>query len=136
MKAEEDLQEFYQLEEEYWKQKFGMRWFTDGRKRKLQLNEIIDDPGVLFKESNDIGEAAVEVFEQQFKEITFNYDYTMIDCIPKLITTEQQENMNRTPMEKEVRGAVFSLNSDSPCGPYGYSGIFFNVVGKLSRRIF
>ncbi|KAK6803878.1 hypothetical protein RDI58_001662 [Solanum bulbocastanum] len=124
-----------------------MRWFTDGdrntkffhsyvkgRKRKLQLNEIIDGQVVLYKESKDIGEVIAKVFEQQFKEKTFNYDYTMIDCIHKLITAEQQENMNKTSMEEDVREMVFSLNSDNICELDSYSGNFFQSHWKIIKE--
>lgn len=107
MKAEEDLRKFYQVEEEFWKQRSGMKWFIDGdrntkffhsyvkgRRRRLQLNEILDEQSVLLKDKKDIGEAAVKVFEQQFKESNFNADYAMIDCIPKLITVEQQQRID------------------------------------------
>ncbi|KAH0672621.1 hypothetical protein KY284_023708 [Solanum tuberosum] len=149
MKAEKDLRKFYQVEEELWKQKSGMKWFIDGdrntkffhsyvkgRRRRLQLNEILDEQGVLLKDKKDIGEAAVKVFEQQFKESNFNADYAMIDCIPKLITVEQQQRMDRTPMEEEVREAVFSLNSDNACGPDGFSGKNFQSCWEIIKEDF
>lgn len=62
-----------------------MRWFNDGdrntkfshsyvkgRRRRLQLNEIVDDQGVLLKNTTNIEETVVKVFEKQFKENTFS----------------------------------------------------------------
>lgn len=59
MKVEEELHKFYHIEEDYWKQKSGMKWFNDddrntkefhsyvkGRRRRLHINEIEDSQGL------------------------------------------------------------------------------------------
>ncbi|XP_049359160.1 uncharacterized protein LOC125823817 [Solanum verrucosum] len=78
-KAEEELQKFYQLEEDFWKQKSGMKWFNDddrntkffhsyvkGRRRRLIINEIEDENEAILREDKSIGEEAMKVFEDQF----------------------------------------------------------------------
>lgn len=58
-----------------------MRWFNDGdrntkffhayvkgRRRRLQLNDILNDQGDVLKDTKSIGEAAEKVFDNQFRE--------------------------------------------------------------------
>lgn len=67
-KVEADLKRFLKLEEEFWKQKAGMKWFihgdrntkffhsyVQGRRRKLHLHEISDDNGHLLNTQTAIG---------------------------------------------------------------------------------
>lgn len=104
------------------------------RRSRLQPTDIMSDQSILLKDSKSIGEAAEKVFHNQFKESLFNEDFTMLECIPRLIKEEQQEAMNRTPGEQEVRDAVFSLNSDSACGPDGFSGKNFQSCWEIIKN--
>ncbi|KAG5630392.1 hypothetical protein H5410_002109 [Solanum commersonii] len=83
-KAEADLKKFLHLEEEYWKQKAGMRWFRDGgRKRKLNIAKIKNSHGDLITSTKSIREEAVTVFKDQFMETNFTNNYDMLEAIPK-----------------------------------------------------
>ncbi|KAK6784876.1 hypothetical protein RDI58_018331 [Solanum bulbocastanum] len=146
VQAEEELQ-YYKLEEEYWTQKSGMKWFNDrdrstnffhsyvkGRRRRLHINEMENGHGVLLKDPTSIGEEAVKVFEKQFSQDIVYDDQKMLDCIAKLITEEQKESMDRTPTEEEIKEAVFSSNSESACGPDGFSGKFFQDCWEIIKK--
>ncbi|KAH0769992.1 hypothetical protein KY290_013973 [Solanum tuberosum] len=146
-KAEEELQKFYQLEEDFWKQKSGMKWFNDGdrntkffhsyvkgRRRRLLINEIEDENRAILREDKSIGEEAVKVFEDQFAAGAVSDDQAMLNCIPHIITEEQKEKMDRTPEEEEVRDAIFSLNSESASGLDGFSGKFFQACWEIIKE--
>ncbi|XP_060200489.1 uncharacterized protein LOC132628743 [Lycium barbarum] len=117
--AQAELTRFLHLEEEYWKQKAGMKWFNDGdrntkffhpymkgRRNKLTLKRIQDPSGG---------------------------DYALLKNLPKLITEEQQKNMEELPSESEVKEAVFSLNGDSASGPDGFTGQFYQKCWEVIK---
>lgn len=98
-KSEEVLRKYYEIEEEYWKEKAGMQWFKEGErntkffhayvngKRKIMfISEIQTAQREIIHTTQNIGEKAVRVSQEQFKEEQRVDDYSMIDVIPKLIT--------------------------------------------------
>uniref|UniRef100_A0A0V0IRY6 Putative ovule protein n=1 Tax=Solanum chacoense TaxID=4108 RepID=A0A0V0IRY6_SOLCH len=55
----------------------------------------------------------------------------MIQCIPRIITKEQNQEMKRVPTKEEVKHVVFELNGDSASGQDGYSGKFFQSCWEI-----
>ncbi|XP_060216645.1 uncharacterized protein LOC132644105 [Lycium barbarum] len=144
--AQAELTRFLHLEEEYWKQKAGMKWFNDGdrntkffhsyvrgRRNKLTLKRIQDPSGTWLGNEVDIGSEAIRFFEAQFSEQNSGRDYALLKNIPKLITEEQQKNMQELPSESEVKEAVFSLNGDSASGPDGLIGQFYQKCWEVIK---
>lgn len=50
---------------------------------------------------------------------------TVLDCIPQLVTSEDNANLLRPVTLEEVKEAVFLLNGDSCPGPDGFTWKFF-----------
>lgn len=48
--------------------------------------------------------------------------------IPKIITSEQNEEMGKMPMEEEIKEVVFNINADSASGLDGFTGMFFSKL--------
>ncbi|KAH0679808.1 hypothetical protein KY284_020893 [Solanum tuberosum] len=78
-KDEAKLKKYLNIQEEFWRQKAGMRWFKDGdrntkfyhtyvkgRRKKLHIGEIQSNHGDVFKTNDQIGEATVDFFGDQF----------------------------------------------------------------------
>ncbi|XP_015168062.1 uncharacterized protein [Solanum tuberosum] len=137
-KAEADLKRYRHIEEEYWRQKAGMKWYTDGdkntkffhayvkgKRRKLHIKEIHTRQGDIISRSHNIVEEAVNVFKEQFMENQEWNNVELLQCIPKLVTDGDNEEMETMPTKEEVKHVVFSLNGDSASGPDGFSGQFF-----------
>jgi len=137
-RVEADLKRYMHIEEEYWKQKAGMRWFQEGdkntkffhafvngRRRKMHISVIKTRQGDTITTTQNIGEEAVNVFKDQFRETNVPTDFSMLDHIPKMISEEQNEEMGRLPAEEEIKEVVFALNGDSASGPDFFSGQFF-----------
>ncbi|KAG5620134.1 hypothetical protein H5410_005352 [Solanum commersonii] len=144
-KAKADLERYINIEEEYWKQKDGMRWFQNGdrntkffhayvqgRRRKLHISAIQTMQGDLISSTENIG--AVNVFREQFTKKNEPTDYAMLENIPNIISNEQNEEMERLPTEDEVKNVVFALNGDSASGPDGYSGQFFQSCWEIVKQ--
>ena len=60
--------------------------------------------------------------------------WDILDVISKIISHEQNEELVRVPSLKEIREAVFAMDSESAIGPNGFTRRFFtfawDVVGK------
>ncbi|KAK6788076.1 hypothetical protein RDI58_016601 [Solanum bulbocastanum] len=98
-RTEAELKKYLKIEEEYWKQKAGMRRFVDGdknikffhsyvkgRRKKLHLSQITNEIGE-FQTNHQMGEAAVAFFSAQFKEEGNNQDWAMLNHIPRTSTS-------------------------------------------------
>jgi len=61
------------------------------------LSEICNEHGEVVQTNQQIGEAAVQFFYEQFKAEETSQDYTMLRHIPKLITDAENEKMIKLP---------------------------------------
>lgn len=61
---------------------------------------------MVLEKSQDIGEEAVKVFQEQFTENARTGDYHMLNHIPRLITEEENDHMTRVPESAEVSSCV------------------------------
>lgn len=91
----------------------------------MQLAEIEAVQGEILNTNRSIGEAAIQLFNNQFQEDTFNQDFSTLECILKLITKEETVCMISLPKKDEVKQAIFELNDNSVVGPDDFSGLFF-----------
>lgn len=60
--------------------------FVRGRRKRLHINEIENNQGIVLKDTVSIGEEVVKVLEAQFKDMNANEDFSMLNYIPMLIT--------------------------------------------------
>lgn len=93
-----------------------MQWFKDGdrnskffhayvkgRRKKLLIQKIENKQGVTLDKSQEIGEEAVRVFQEQFRENGGPDDYHMLGHIPRLITEEENNYMTEVPSSDEIK---------------------------------
>ncbi|GAA0166986.1 hypothetical protein LIER_22020 [Lithospermum erythrorhizon] len=78
-----------------------------------------------------IEESGVKNFRALFMEDTVADDEEMLDCIPSLVTNEDNDRVMVEPDMEELRQIVFSLNKDSLGGPNGFNGHFFDNFWSL-----
>uniref|UniRef100_M1AL69 RNA-directed DNA polymerase (Reverse transcriptase); Ribonuclease H n=1 Tax=Solanum tuberosum TaxID=4113 RepID=M1AL69_SOLTU len=137
-KVEAELKKYLRLEEEFWRQKAGMKWFTEGdmntkffhsyvkgRRKRLHIAKIVTEQGITLTSNDQIGQAALEFFGEQFRENDYVDDYAMLDHIPRCITEEENDAMCSLPTNEEVKKVVFELEGSSACGPDGFTGHFY-----------
>lgn len=112
-KENSKLKWYRKVEEDLWKQKAGMRWFKQGtsnikffhsymkvRRRKLNILDIKTGQGDIINSSQNIGEEVVNVFREKYRENHEATDYTMIQCIPRIITDDKNKEMERVLTKK------------------------------------
>lgn len=59
--------------------------YARGRWKRLHLHEIENDQGFMLKDTINIEEEAVKVFEAQFKKSNTSEDFSMWNCIPTIV---------------------------------------------------
>ncbi|WMV49304.1 hypothetical protein MTR67_042689 [Solanum verrucosum] len=146
-KAEAELKKYRHIEEEFWRQMAGMKWFKEGdrntkffyayvkgKMRKLQVVDILTDQRDRISTTQNIGEEAVDVFREKFRDNQETTNYDMLEYISTLINEEQNADMGRMPTEDEVKMVVFTLKGESTSGSDGFSRKFFqscwDIVGN------
>ncbi|XP_049390321.1 uncharacterized protein LOC125854782 [Solanum stenotomum] len=151
-KAEAKLIRFLNLEEKFWKQKSGLRWFKDGdrntkffhsyvkdRKRRMNIKEIHTDQRDIISGTQNIVKEAVKVFKGQFNEVRGDRDYSMLENIPSLITQEDNDSISKPPTENAVKIVVNALNGNNTSGPDSFSRLLFqtcwDILGKDITRM-
>ena len=62
----------------------------------------------------------------------------MLEFIPKLVTMENNKNLNRPITLEEVQTVVFSMSPDKSPGPDGFQAFFFqkcwDILGEALWR--
>ncbi|XP_019242662.1 PREDICTED: uncharacterized protein LOC109222805, partial [Nicotiana attenuata] len=113
-KVQAELNKVLALEEKYWKQKAGMAWFKEGdrntkffhaqvrsRRKKLQISRIQNRQGAWVEEDEEIAAEAIEFFKDQFTESSVPSSFDIINQVPSLIDTEQNEELIKQPTLEE-----------------------------------
>ncbi|WMV54211.1 hypothetical protein MTR67_047596 [Solanum verrucosum] len=122
------------------KQKTRINWFKDGdynskyfhsvlrdRRKRLLIHRIKDHRENWIEGDNMIARAAIRHYKNLFNMGQPNLDSGTLDCIPKLITEEDNDMLHRAPVEDEIKNVVFSMRADRSVGPDG-----FNVVVRVN----
>lgn len=75
---------------------------------------------------DNIVEEAIKFFKQQFSKEDTVKDSKIMECIPKLITEEDNINLIAPTSLDELKDIVFSMSTQSAPGPNGISGKFYH----------
>ncbi|GAA0168908.1 reverse transcriptase [Lithospermum erythrorhizon] len=131
------------IEEDFLSQQSGIKWLAEGdkntgfyhnyiRKRRKQSAVLgILEEGAWLTDSEEIAASGVNYFKDLFTGDTTSEEVELVDCIPSLVTSSDNEMLMAVPELEEVRRVVFSLNKDSVAGPDGFNGHFFHNFWNL-----
>ncbi|XP_060181187.1 uncharacterized protein LOC132610801 [Lycium barbarum] len=112
-KAQVEFKKYFHFEEEFWRQKAGIQWQSEG--------------------------AAIDFYQSQFTEEETSQYCRLLDVIAPKVTQEQNSFLSAMPTLEEVKNVIFALSGDSACGPDGFSGLFYqkswNIVGAYAYNV-
>ncbi|KAG5599867.1 hypothetical protein H5410_031237 [Solanum commersonii] len=104
-KDQAELCKYLHLEEEYWRQKSGLKWFQEREKntkffhsyvtekrKKLKLNKIQNTQGDWLTEERDIAIEAIRYFQEKFTEDQCQKEFSLLNHVPILVTEESIKN--------------------------------------------
>ncbi|KAL2471352.1 Uncharacterized protein Adt_39488 [Abeliophyllum distichum] len=136
--AQAGLNQTLSVEEAFWKQKAGARWVCEGdhntryfhsmvqgRRIRSRIRSITSETGEVFDSQETIQPSAVSFFQELLSAAPQPVDPIRPDIIPRLVSDEDNLQLNRIPTLAEVREAIFSIDPDSVAGPDGFSSHFF-----------
>lgn len=83
-------------------------------------------------------------FHKAFSSQDHYIEDNILNCIPQLITCDDNESLCVIPSESDIRDTVFSMSVDSAPGPDGFTGAFYqkawpvitDVVCKATQEFF
>lgn len=99
----------------------------------MHLAEITTERGEVLSSNNSIGEAVVSHFSNQYMEESIVQDFSMIECIPKLISKADNDRMTRLLLKDEVKQVIVAPNGNSVAGLVGFSRLFFQKTWDIIR---
>jgi len=128
-------------EETKWRLKSRQLWLQGGDKniayfhkqataRKLRNNvsSILDNEGNLHSTQETIRKAASEHYRDLLTETKGEEDYTdLLQHLPKGITKEMNDSLNKEIEEEEIRRAIWNLHPDKAPGPDGFPICFYRA---------
>ncbi|XP_059315605.1 uncharacterized protein LOC132066278 [Lycium ferocissimum] len=109
----------YKKEEAYWKQKAGIQWFVEGEinskffhsfvkggKKRLSLKKMRKDDGSWIEGDEDITNEAISIFKNQFSKEDSVKDFSILNCIPKVINDDDNEQLTSNPTMDELKDVI------------------------------
>ncbi|KAH0646562.1 hypothetical protein KY284_034446 [Solanum tuberosum] len=138
---------YMKLEDAILKQKSQLQWFKDGdgnskyfhalirgRRRRLFVHKILKDNDEWIQGDEHIAKAACDHFQHIFTGVDKKIDELPMECIPRLVSQEQNDGLKEIPSIEELKEVVYSMNPNSAAGPDGMNGYFFqkcwNIINK------
>ncbi|XP_075103573.1 uncharacterized protein LOC142178143 [Nicotiana tabacum] len=101
MKVQANFIKYLALEEEFWKQKSRMSWFTDGdrntkffhaqvngRRKRLELKRIQNSAGNWIEDTTVMADEAVKFFNAQFHKDKVPEVFGILDHVPHMVNNE------------------------------------------------
>ncbi|KAH0684452.1 hypothetical protein KY290_036526 [Solanum tuberosum] len=131
---------YLKLESSILKQKTQLQWFKDGdanskyfhsimrgRRRRLFIHKISTDDNEWIQGDENIAKAACVYFQETFTGHENRIAENILQCIPRMVTEEQNQNLQALPTREELKQAVYSMNPNSAPGPDGFGGMFYQA---------
>ncbi|XP_059314087.1 uncharacterized protein LOC132064926 [Lycium ferocissimum] len=96
--AQAEFKRYMHFEEEFWKQKAGVKWqsegdrntrffhsLVNGRRKRMQLNRIQNDEGAWLEDRDQISAVAIDFYQQQFSSEQTSSDYSILEHVRDII---------------------------------------------------
>ena len=138
---------YLKLEHAILKQKSQLQWLKEGdanskffhavirgRRNKMFIHKIMDDSGVWIQGEDKVAKEACDYFQNIFTGNNEKINEDMLQCIPELITLEQNSRLDKMPDMEELKTIIMSMNPNSAPGPDGIGGKFFQVCFDIIQE--
>ncbi|XP_059288842.1 uncharacterized protein LOC132042262 [Lycium ferocissimum] len=145
-KAKADLVLHHKKVDAYWRQKAHLEWQLEGdentkffhsvvrgRRHHMRIQRIKCGEEWLEEEEN-IAKAAIDFYRNLFSQNHTYIDLSILDCIPNLVTCEDNQMLKEEISSKEVKDAIFDIDPNSSAGPDGFSSLFFQKCWSIVEQ--
>ncbi|XP_049364733.1 uncharacterized protein LOC125829561 [Solanum verrucosum] len=110
---------YLHYEEEFWRQKASIHWFSEGdkntkffhglvrgRRRRLNVQRIMKADGQWVERDNEVAAEALSFFQNQFAGCNLDNNFSLLQNIQPLVTSEDNELLIAIPEETEIKRVV------------------------------
>lgn len=81
-------------------------------------------------------EEAVSFYQKQFTQEEESIDYTLLDHIPNMISTDTNDFLCTHPDHEEIKKAIFMMNGGSVYAPNGLPDLFYQSPDRLPGLVY
>ncbi|GAA0172512.1 hypothetical protein LIER_26323 [Lithospermum erythrorhizon] len=111
---------------------FFHSWVKQRRRKKAIVGTLID--GDWITDKYQVADSMVDYFHSAFTDnVARPAMADLVDCIPNLVTAQDNDNLMVNPTMQEVRDVVFSMDKHSMAGSDGFNRVFYqsfwDIVG-------
>ncbi|KAG5606159.1 hypothetical protein H5410_027651 [Solanum commersonii] len=103
-------------------------WFT------CCSQDFAGEDGKWIQGEEDIAKAACDHFQSIFTGENKLINEGAMDCIPRMVNQEQNNNLTAMPTIEELKEVVFSMNPNSVVGSDGMYGYFFQIYWQIIKH--
>ncbi|XP_058075296.1 uncharacterized protein LOC131223778 [Magnolia sinica] len=96
-----------------------------------KVQRLGEADGSVTSNLSDIRSAAVDFFEQLFREEPTSLAPDLLSAIPSLILQHDNESFLSLPSKEEVHAAILSIPQDGAPGPDGFTAAFFSACWEI-----
>lgn len=154
--AAKQLHETYTQQEVFWKQRSKQLWLREGDsnsrffhattkiwRKTYTIHSLLNNNGQSVSWNSGLQELMIVYFSTLFKSAETEWE-TVVECVDRQITEEQNLELLMPVEEEEVKRALFSMHPEKSSGPDcmspGFYQKYWNTVGKdlisLVKRFF
>lgn len=100
----------------------------------MQLHKIKNHRGNWIQGGEKISRTAIRHFKKLFNLEPITINSSVLQCIPRCISNEENFLLTIIPEEEEIKEAIFSMNPSSSTGPDGYDGTFYQRCWDIIKE--
>ncbi|XP_026428560.1 uncharacterized protein LOC113324453 [Papaver somniferum] len=104
------------------------------RQSKNSISELEDQDGNIISDQKQISEELIKYFEQKFKYKEVEDVEHMLNVIPEVITSDDQEMIEKVPDEEEIKAILFDMDQDSAPNPDGFSSCLYRSCWDIIHQ--
>ena len=105
-----------------------------GRKRKLFIHKVVNENRDWIQSDDYIAHVACEHFKDIFNDEEKLINEHTLECIPRMISQDQNTQHTNIYSMDELKEVVFSMNPNSAVGPDCMNGYFFQKCWHIIKN--
>ncbi|XP_019447270.1 PREDICTED: uncharacterized protein LOC109350495 [Lupinus angustifolius] len=142
--AQQTLIQALTIEEEFWKQKSRLNWFTSGDRNTSFFHRVtkirnssksltmLRSGGSLLTDQSAMETLVLNHFMDIFAAPNSIVHNDMVSTVvPTLINDVDNSRISANPSQKEIKSAIFDMNGDGAPGPDGFGGSFYQAFWSI-----
>ncbi|WMV39129.1 hypothetical protein MTR67_032514 [Solanum verrucosum] len=143
-KAKVEFTRFLKIQEKVLSQKARIKWLEDGdtnsaffhrvikdKRKKHSIHKIKDQEGNWVEGTTQVVDVAVNFFTNLFKAEPTEEDSNIFNLVERVVTIEDNNNLNSLSTLQEIKNTIFSIDPDSAPGPDELNGKFYQSTWQI-----